>query len=148
MRRRHFRQQKPSSYFIPNHRQQNHQQARKLNPLIRWLLPTPRAHRTLWKHFQPAMLAIHGNLAFSPVGDTAPAAKIVTPGKRRAYWSHVQAYPNQRPLPQSLIPDDYSARVLVSFAFPPKKRGQAASLPSLSWVSSSFRTARKERTGS
>src|SRR5258706_8620345 len=35
----------------------------------------------------------------SPVGDTAPAAKILPRGKCRAYWSDVQGTANERPLP-------------------------------------------------
>jgi hypothetical protein len=100
MRCRHPGQQQPPGDLVPDHRQKNHQKARQLNPFIRRRLPAPRAYRTLWKYSQTAMLAIHGDLASLPNGDTAPAAKIVPPGKSRAYWSDVQAPPNERPLPE------------------------------------------------
>jgi len=104
MRCRHPGQQQPPGDLVPDHRQKNHQKARQLNPFIRRRLPAPRAYRTLWKYSQTAMLAIHGDLASLPNGDTAPAAKIVPPGKSCAYWSDVQAPPNERPLPEWRMP--------------------------------------------
>ena len=123
MRRRHPGQQEPPGDLIPDDRQKDHQQTGQLNPLVRRRLPAPRAHRTLWKYPQPAMLAIHGNLAFSPDGDTAPAAKSLLHGKCRAYWSDVQAPPNERPLPQSRAPM-HSRIPARSANLPNKKRGQ------------------------
>jgi hypothetical protein len=128
MRCRYLGQQEPPGDLIPDHRQKDHQQTRQLNPLVRRRLPAPRANRTLWKNPQPAMLAIHGNLAFSPVGDTAPAAKSLLRGKFRAYWSDVQAPPNERPLPQSRAP--IHSRILSPrTVVPPNKKTRAGTKP-------------------
>jgi hypothetical protein len=82
MRCRHPGQQQPPGDLIPNHRQKDHQQTRQLNPLVRRRLPAPRANRTLWKYPQPAMLAIHGNLTFSPDGGYRPSSKKPTPREK------------------------------------------------------------------
>src|SRR5258708_39833094 len=94
MRRRHPRQQQRPGDLIPDDRQQNHEQARQLNPFVRRRFPAPGAYRTFWKYSQTAMLAIHGNLAFPELG-TQPQHQKPTPGEKRSLLV-ARAGPGQR----------------------------------------------------